>query len=117
MQKNIGDKVGFFVNSSFDSVSQWKEDNNSFLFNLNQNKKYKKNNSIFSNKLAFNSKQNCGPSANGLGCNTNVNLNYIYHSKKHIDKIFENASKILPKKGDEVEYKVNEMEIFQIKTC
>ena len=40
--KNIEDKIGFFVNSSFDSVSEWKQDENSFLFNLNKNKKYQK---------------------------------------------------------------------------
>ena len=55
--KSIGDKIGFFVNSSFDSVSNWKEDKNSFLFNLTQNKKYKKN--FDSSKLAFCCKKDC----------------------------------------------------------
>ena len=109
----IGYKIGFFVNYSFDSVSQWKEDENSFLFNLNQNKKYKKINS-YGNKYAFNSKTKCGPSANGLGCNSGVNLNFIYHSTKNIDKVFENGSEILPSKEGEIEYKVIETEIFQI---
>ena len=113
--KYIGYKIGFFVNSSFDSVSQWKQDNDSFLFNLNQNQIYNKNRHYRS--PAFYCKKNCGPSANGLGCNPDKNLNFIYHTKARIDKYFENASKILPskdRKEDEIEYEVEDMEIFQI---
>ena len=112
--QGIGEKIGFFVNSSFDSVSDWKEDNNCFLFNLNQNKKYKKNLSY--RTPAFCCQRNCGPSANGLGCNTNTKLNFLYHTKGRIDKYFENASKILPNNSKEVEieYIVEDMEIFQI---
>ena len=113
--KYIGDKIGFFVNSSFDSVSDWKNDNNSFLFNLNQNKKYKKNVSL--SRAAFYCHRNCGPSANGLGCNPNKNLTFIYHTKARIDNYYENASEILPNKDmkeEEIEYKVEDMEIFQI---
>ena len=114
--KYIGDKIGFFVNSSFDSVSEWKKDNDSFLFNLNQNKKYKKN--TFYETQAFACLKDVGPSANGLGCETNINLNFIYHSKNSIDRIFENASNILlskNKKENDVEYELEDMEIFQIK--
>ena len=113
--KGIGYKIGYFVNFSFDSVSEWKEDNNAFLFNLNQNKKYKKNTS-YSNP-AFCCKKDCGPSASCLGCNTNIKLNFLYHTKAHIDRYYINASNILPskdKKEDEVEYEIEDMEIFQI---
>ena len=110
-----GYKIGFFVNESFDSVSQWKKDDNCFLFNLNQNKKYKKKTGPEASPNAFNSKEICGPSANYLGCNPNKKLYFIYHSTKKIDKCFENGSKILPSKSDcEIEYKVKETEIFQI---
>ena len=110
-----GYKIGFFVNESFDSVSQWKKDDNCFLFNLNQNKKYKKKTGPEASHNAFNSKEICGPSANYLGCNPNKKLYFIYHSTKKIDKCFENGSKILPSKSDcETEYKVKETEIFQI---
>ena len=113
--KYIGYKIGFFVNSSFDSVSQWKQDNDSFLFNLNQNKKYKKN--TFYQRQAFACMKDVGPSVNCLGCNPNINLNFIYHSKNSIDTVFENASNILPsknKKENDVEYELEDMEIFQI---
>ena len=110
-----GHKIGFFVNGFFDSVSQWKNDNNSFLFNLNQNKIFNK---INNGTEAFNSKLKCGPSANGLGCNSGVKLNYIYLTIKNIDKYFKKASTILPREETtfipEIEYEVIETEIFQI---
>ena len=113
--KNIGDKIGFFANSSFDSVSGWKSDPDCFLFNLNQNKKYKIKN--YCNYTAFICRKDVGPSASCLGCNPDIPLTYIYHSKIHIDKYFEDASKILPSQNNkeyEVKYEVEDMEIFQI---
>ena len=95
-----------------------KEDKNSFIFNLNQNQIYKKK--INFSSYAFYNKNDCGPSANGLGCNSGIQLNYIYYSFKSIDKYYENASKILPKETNmlteenEIKYELNEMEIFQI---
>ena len=113
-------KIGFFVNGFFDSVSGWKKDKNSFLFNLNQNKIYQKYNENYS---SFFSKDNCGPTANWLGCNEYKKLNYIYFSPKNIDNIYEKASNILPtnegkisnKENNEIQYEVIETEIFQIK--
>jgi hypothetical protein len=84
-----GNKVGFFMSDSFDSTSDWKKDENCFIFNLNQSKKCK---IINKNKSAFYNNSICGPSANGLGCNSAIKLNLIYHSAQVIDKIFENGS-------------------------
>ena len=106
-----GDKIGFYFFESFDSISKWKKDDKSFIFNLNQNKMYKK---INPQKSAFCCIPNSGPSANGLGCNIDVKLNHIFHSYEYIDKCYENGSKILPSKKDEQEYEVLEMEIFQL---
>ena len=108
-----GSKIGFFVNDSFDSSSGWKKATNCFLFNLEKNQQFK----FLGNTTTHCCKNNCGPSVNGLGCNPDVTLKYIYHSVQNniIDKIFENGSKILPsKQGKEVEYEVTETEIFQI---
>ena len=112
--KDIGYKVGYFVNSSFDSVSNWKKDDNSFLFNLNQNKKYKKNTPHHTPSFYCN--KDCGPSASGFGCNPNKKLNFLYHTKASIDNFYENASNIIPskEKKDEIEYEIEDMEIFQI---
>ena len=58
--------------------------------------------------------KNCGPSANGLGANWDMELKYIYHSSESIDNYFENGSKILFSEGIEKEYIAEEVEIFQI---
>ena len=114
------EKVGFFVNGFFDSISNNKYDNNSFLFNLNQNKIYKK---VDNDKPAFYGDKYYGPRVNGLGCKYKLKLNYINYNIEHIDESFENASKLIPpekegKKDEEskIEYEVFEMEIFQIFT-
>lgn len=112
-------KVGFFAKESFDTNSGWKIDPCCFLFNLNQKQKYGKLKSDNINNMdkSFYCANNCGPSANGLGCNLNTNLKHIYHSMEtdYINKVFNNGSMILPsKKGKENEYEVIETEIFQI---
>ena len=109
----MGDIVGFFANESIDSTSGWKKDSKCFIFNLS--KKIKCSKYGF---LAFSSlycKDNCGPSANGLGCNLNEDLNFIYHSANMIDNAFNNNSaNLLPSKGVETKYEVEETEVFQI---
>lgn len=105
------EKVGFYAPDSFDSNSEWKYNDESFIFNLNKNKKLKQK-----TKYSFYNKNDCGPSANGLGCNPNVNLNFIYLSDG-IDSYYEDGKEILtffPLNGKEIELKVLEVEIFQI---
>ena len=111
-------KVGFFAKESFDTYSEWKKDPCCFLFNLNQKQQYEIINNIpLNNMYSFYCGKNCGPSANSLGCNPNINLKHIYHSLQNdaIDKTFKNGSKVLQsEKGKETEYEVIEAEIFQI---
>jgi hypothetical protein len=107
----IGDKIGFYVDDSFDSTSGWKKDIFNFMFNLTQNQIYNK--SIF-DRTSFFCMNNCGPSVNGLGCNPDVNLNFIYHYAYMIDNSFINGKNILPSGIIEKEYEVIETEIFQI---
>ena len=107
----IGDKIGFYVDDSFDSSSGWKQNIFNFMFNLNQNQIYRK---TFFDPNSFCCKRNCGPSVNGLGCNEDVNLNFIYHSAQVIDSLYINGTNILPSGKLEKEYEVIETEIFQI---
>jgi hypothetical protein len=110
-----GDKVGFYINESFDSTSSWKYDSNCFIFNLNLNKKFMKIKRLYIfDYPSFVCLSNCGPSVNGLGCNENISLDYIFHSYENIDKCFENGSEILPSTSGEKKYKVKETEIFQV---
>ena len=103
--------IGFYIPSSVDSVSGWKTDNDTFIFNLNQNKKYKKTGIQYT---SFYCGKDCGPSANCLGGNPYTDLKYIYHSSQNFDKYFEDGSKILNRGGIEKEYVAEEVEIFQI---
>jgi len=107
----IGDKIGFYVDDSFDSTSEWKYNIFNFMFSLTQNQIYHK---TFFDKSSIYCKNNCGPSVNGLGCNPDVNLNFIYHSANHIDNYFINGTNLLPSGNIEKEYEVIEAEIFQI---
>jgi hypothetical protein len=107
----IGDKIGFYVDDSFDSTSGWKKNIFNFMFNLTQNQIYRK---TFFDNASFYCFSNCGPSVNGLGCNPGLKLNIIYHSAESIDRCFEKGSEILPSGNKETEYRVIEMEIFQI---
>ena len=107
----IGDKIGFYVDDSFDSTSGWKKNIFYFMFNLTQNKIYHK--TIFDNH-SFYCISNCGPSVSGLGCNPDVNLNFIYHSANTFGNSFINGTNLLPSGIFEKEYEVIETEIFQI---
>ena len=107
----MGDTVGFFVNESIDSISGWKKDDKCFVFNLSKKIKCKKKFLCDS----FLCSSDCGPSANGLGCNSKEPLNYIYHSADMINKVFYNyPSKLLPSEEKETKYEVEECEVFQI---
>ena len=84
-----------------------------FIFNLT--KKIKCSKDGCSNYLSFYCKYDCGPSANGLGCNDNEKIDNVYHTANFIDNAFlNNASKLLPSEGVEKRYKAIEIEIFQI---
>ena len=108
-------KIGFYINESFDPTYSWKYDTNCFIFNLNQNRKFKKIKRMYLfDYPSFCCLSNCGPSVNGLGCNENNSLNYIFHSYENISKCFENGSEFLPNKSGETKYEVKEAEIFQI---
>ena len=109
-----GYKIWFYISDSIDSSSGWKKDAKNFIFNLNQKERYKK---TYYNPLSYVNKYNSGPSSNGLGCNENVKLNFIFYSGKYLDQCYENGSKVIPNQSDDGEkkYEVTEMEIFQIK--
>ena len=97
---------------SFDSKSGWVKDDKCFIFNLSKNQICRESSL---NQFSFYCKFNCGPSANGLGCNPDEKVDNLYHSANSIDTHFlNNASKLLPSEGVEKRYKAIEIEIFQI---
>ena len=85
-----------------------------FLSSLNKKQKYKKYNN-YEMPSSFVNKINSGSSANGLGCNDNINLNYIFYRKYSVNIAYENRGNIIPSETEEEEkYEVLEIEIFQI---
>ena len=106
-----GYKVGIYTPLDWDSNSLWKNDINSFLFNLNKNQKYKKlrkDLSIYCDKI-------CGPFSGNLGCNFGNEIKNLSHRNNIIYKnCYENDVEILPSNNQEKEYDIQELEIFKI---
>ena len=103
-----GNIVGIYTPSSWDSVSSWKNDKNTFIFNLTKNQKCKKVNisrSIFCGFL-------CGPLAVGFG--SDKSMKTIIHYGDDINEYFDNGSEILPSNNQKKEYDLIETEVYKI---
>jgi len=103
-----GNIVGIYTPSSWDSVSSWKNDKNTFIFNLTKNQKCKKVNisrSIFCGFL-------CGPLAVGFGSDKSIKT--IIHYGDDINEYFDNGSEILPSNNQKKEYDLIETEVYKI---
>lgn len=83
-------KVGIYTNLSWDCNSGWKKGNETFLFNLNKNSKYK----IRGNKESIGCSENYGPYAKYFGCEKSMNQITLHH--KSINSYFEKGNEILP---------------------
>jgi len=107
-----GNKVGIYTNISWDCNSDYKKDNETFLFNLNKNKK-------FTNKKNKKLRGFCpdyGPFVEDFGCKTSMDrISYCYNS---INSYFEDTYDLLPVKyGNEnyyITYNLEEVEVFEI---
>ena len=103
-----GNIVGIYTPSSWDSGSSWKNDKNTFIFNLTKNQKCKKVNisrSIFCGFL-------CGPLAVGFG--SDKSMKTIIHYADDINEYFDNGSEILPSNNQKKEYDLIETEVYKI---
>ena len=95
-----GNKVGIYTPLSWDNASEWKNDMETFIFNLNKNKKYKKlqkDYSIYCNKLNGIYSAYFG---NASQCKTMKKIKY----SNIINKYYENGSDILPSNKKETFY-------------
>ncbi len=109
---NDGNKVGLYTPLSMNNFSGWKDnDNETFIFNLNKNKKYKKlrkDCSIICNK-------NYGVYSayfgNSSDCKTMKKIKLYSNS---INSYYENGSDILQNNNDTKFYDLIEVEIFKI---
>ena len=109
---NDGNKVGIYTTLSWDKNTGNKNDKETFLFNLNKNKKYRK---INENKSSIYCYSTHGPYAMDFGCGSSCGtMKKIVHHSYSINNYFENASEILPSNKKAKYYDLLEIEIFKI---
>ena len=106
---NDDNKVGIFTTLSWDSITDgWKEDNNVFIFNLNQDKKYKN----IRTQYSIYCKKNYGPYTDYFGINKTMKS--LFHDAYRIFNTYENGRNILPSNSKEKYYGLSEVEIFKV---
>ena len=106
---NDGNIVGIYTPLSWDSNSNWKNDNDTFIFNLNKEQKYKK---ITSYSSAYCSNA-YGPYTADFGCD-NAKKKSIVHNVAYINSYYENGSDILPSNNQIKYYDLLETEVYKI---
>ena len=105
---NIG---GLYTPLSWDNHTTWKHDMESFMFNLNKNKKYKK----LKNENSIYSHESYGPWSYSFGFYVRDQMNKIEHEGKSIDSFYENGSEILLNNTSTSKFfNVLDVEVFKI---
>ena len=107
---NDGNIVGIYTPLSWDETSGWKNDMDTFIFNLNKNQKYKKlknHSSIFCDST-------CGPDTNYFGCDSSNSMKSITYWANYINNYYDKGSEILPSNNQEKVYDLIETEVYGI---
>ena len=107
---NDGNIIGIYTPLSWDSISNWKNDIDTFIFNLNKNLKCKK--LISEQSIYCNSSY--GPTTARFGYSSNSPINFIKHWANEINKYYDKGSEILPSNNEERVYELIETEIYKI---
>ena len=106
---NIG---GLFTPLSWDCNSGWKGDMNTFMFNLNQNRVFKK----IKNECSIYCDIRNGPFTYMFGFFQNHQMRKIQSGGISISQYFDHGSEILPNNNQNIQYyNVREVEVYQIK--
>ena len=107
---NDGNIVGIYTPLSWDSKSGWKNDNDTFIFNLNKEQKYKKIKSDFS---AYCNNTH-GPYTVCFGCYSSAKKSIVHYSAD-INIYYDNGSDILPSNNQQPKYyDLLETEVYKI---
>ena len=102
-------KTGGYTPLSWDSNTQWKYDNDTFIFNLTNKKKFgKPNNNNSGSIYCYNS---YGPWFNNFGFECDHNME---ECKFQAGNAFLNANEIIPNENKEKYFKVKEVEVYKI---
>ena len=106
-----GNKGGIYTPLSWDSNSEWKNDKETFIFNLIKNEKYKK---LISN-YSINCKKDFGPWIGCFGFYPTHQMRKIVHNGLGMNSYFDNGAEILPNNtGNIKNFNVKEIEIYKI---
>ena len=106
-----GNKGGIYTPLSWDSNSEWKNDMDTFLFNLNKNQKYKK----LQNDYSIYCAQSYGPWTTYFGFIKDNQMRKIEHRCSCINSYYEKGAEILPNNSDDTKYfEVKELEVYKI---
>ena len=104
-----GLKTGGYTPLSWDSNSKWKRDNNTFIFNITNKKKFiKPNNNNSDSIYCLNS---YGPWFDNYRFDSDHNMR---ECKFQYGNAFLNANEIIPNENKYKYFKVNEVEVYKI---
>ena len=105
---NIG---GIYTPLSWDDHTGWKNDLDTFMFNLNKSEKYKK----LKNECSIYLSKNHGPWSYAFGFSSTNQMNKIQHCGTNINNYYENGANILPNNTNGTKYfNVSDVEVFKI---
>ena len=107
---NDGNIVGIYTPLSWDSKSGWKNDNDTFIFNLNKEQKYKK---IKSDCSAY-CNNTYGPYSCCFGCENTKKKSIVHNVAANINIYYDNGSDILPSNNQIKFYDLLETEVYKI---
>ena len=103
--------IGIYTPLNWDTNSDWKDDLDTFIFNLNKKKKHKKISTI----LSIYCNKEFGPFAGCIGCNSGEEILNVYYRNTNIyQNKYEKDYEILPSGKEEKLYKINELEVYKI---
>ena len=107
-----GNKGGIYTPLSWDSNSNWKNDMETFIFNLNKNQKYKK----LINDYSIYCYNTYGPwTYYGFGFYGNNQMRKIQHQGSNINSYYEKGAEILPNNSEANKwFEVQEVEVYKI---
>jgi len=107
-----GNKIGIYTPLILDNKSKWKNDMNTFIFNLNKNQKFKK----LTNDYSLYCYNNYGMFTADFGNHSSGSMKKIKHFGNYINDYYENGRDILPSGNEEKIYDLEEVEVFKIST-
>ena len=107
---NNGDIVGIYTPLDFDTSEKWKEDTETFLFNLSKNKKFKK----WVKEKSIYCGASYGPNTRAFGITLGYPMNKLYFNIRGMDSYYCKGGDILPCSNVTNIFDLIEVEIYQI---